>query len=100
VAREIALQIGCNFSVDQNLNSENKAAKEFPKKHYWPNQFIEILVLQGDIARVMAKELDPGCASDAISTDTLFRLKDIFPKEKENEEIDDGDPLHIHFSED
>lgn len=91
VALEIAKNIGCSFKVDMYLNSEGTATVDFPKRHYWPNHQIYVLVVQGHIAHAIAKIFDPDSIKSrmpAIPTDVLFRLKDIFPEEYHGDEID------------
>jgi hypothetical protein len=85
VARGISVAINCDFRIDRNLDSEGGAEK-FPEKHWWPNFFIEILVVPAEVGRVIAKKIDPDCAYDNIPIDTLFRLKDVFPEERSDDD--------------
>ena len=91
VAREIAIGLEHDFNIDPLLNTEN-GTREFPKKNYWPNYFIKILVVQSHIAGTLARIIDPdiqtGETCNTIPTDTLFRLKDIFPKEDREDGTD------------
>jgi hypothetical protein len=87
VAREIALRVGISFSVDPNLDGGGCGIKEFTKKHRWPTHCAQIFVVQPDNARAVAKFLDPGCASDAIPIDVLFRLKDVEVLENPDKDV-------------
>jgi hypothetical protein len=77
VAREIALNILVDFEVSLDLGASEDKVEKFCQKNYWPNHFIQILVLDAETARFMAKLLDMGCNYDDLPFDTLIRLKDV-----------------------
>ena len=85
-AREIALWIGVNFDVNHSLIADKEKIEYFSERSFWPTYFIEIIVAEKEVVQLVAKLIDPDGDFDNIPVNTLFRLKDVFPKEEDDEE--------------
>lgn len=87
IAREIAINVGCDLNVSQILG-DSFGAESFPEKEFWPNESIYIMVVTADVAKTIAKEVDSGCKYDNIPMDVLYRLKDTHPGTSSDTEVE------------